>query len=187
MKRVHTKPSGHLWHCHIEGQLRKHFMFCRKGENTTELILRMFTNSGKSFHMISQDLEPGRPSLVVVPLASFHFPSLCLESQNLEKKNNHIEGYAQIMLWLVSCVNFTGPYDTQVFGQTCFGCVCEGVFDEIYIWKWQPIPVFLPGKFHRQRNLAGYNPWGRKEPDQTEQACTHTVEICRLRKAGCPP
>ena len=26
--------------------------------------------------------------------------------------------------------------------------------------KWQPIPVFLPGKFHRQRSLAGYNPWG---------------------------
>ena len=25
---------------------------------------------------------------------------------------------------------------------------------------WQPTPVFLPGKFHRQRNLAGYRPWG---------------------------
>ena len=24
--------------------------------------------------------------------------------------------------------------------------------------KWQPIPVFLPGKFHGQRNLAGYSP-----------------------------
>ena len=22
--------------------------------------------------------------------------------------------------------------------------------------KWQPIPVFLPGKFHGQRSLAGY-------------------------------
>ena len=26
--------------------------------------------------------------------------------------------------------------------------------------KWQPTPVFLPGKFHGQRSLAGYNPWG---------------------------
>ena len=22
--------------------------------------------------------------------------------------------------------------------------------------EWQPIPVFLPGKFHRQRSLTGY-------------------------------
>ena len=24
------------------------------------------------------------------------------------------------------------------------------------------IPVFLPGIFHGQRSLAGYNPWGRR-------------------------
>ena len=29
--------------------------------------------------------------------------------------------------------------------------------------KWQPTPVFLPGKFHGQRSLVGYNPWSRKE------------------------
>ena len=28
--------------------------------------------------------------------------------------------------------------------------------------KWQPIPVFLPGKSHGQRCLEGYSPWGRK-------------------------
>ena len=28
--------------------------------------------------------------------------------------------------------------------------------------KWQPTPVFLPGKFHGQRSLVGYCPWGRK-------------------------
>ena len=28
--------------------------------------------------------------------------------------------------------------------------------------EWQPTPVFLPGKPHRQRNLAGYSPWGHK-------------------------
>jgi len=26
--------------------------------------------------------------------------------------------------------------------------------------KWQPTPIFLPGKSHRQRSLAGYSPWG---------------------------
>ena len=28
--------------------------------------------------------------------------------------------------------------------------------------KWQPTPVFLPGKSHGQRSLAGCSPWGRK-------------------------
>ena len=28
--------------------------------------------------------------------------------------------------------------------------------------KWQHTPVFLPGKSHRQRSLAGYRPWGHK-------------------------
>ena len=31
--------------------------------------------------------------------------------------------------------------------------------------KWQPAPVFLPGKSHGQRSLAGYSPWGCKEWD----------------------
>jgi len=26
--------------------------------------------------------------------------------------------------------------------------------------KWQTTPVFLPGKFYRQRSLVGYSPWG---------------------------
>ena len=30
------------------------------------------------------------------------------------------------------------------------------------------IHVFLPGKFHGQRSLAGYSPWGHKESDMTE-------------------
>ena len=33
---------------------------------------------------------------------------------------------------------------------------------------WQPTPVFLPGKSHWQRNLAGYSSWGCKESDRTE-------------------
>ena len=43
-------------------------------------------------------------------------------------------------------------------------------------WRraWQPTPVFLPGKSHRQRSLSGYSPWGCKESDTTEHACTHT-------------
>ena len=50
---------------------------------------------------------------------------------------------------------------------------------EIWVWslgwkipwrrKWQPTPVFLPGKSDGWRSLAGYSLWGRKESDMTEQ------------------
>ena len=29
-------------------------------------------------------------------------------------------------------------------------------------------PVFLAGKFHAQRSVTGYSPWGLKELDTTE-------------------
>ena len=35
--------------------------------------------------------------------------------------------------------------------------------------EWQPTPVFLPGKLHRQNSLAGYSPRGGKKLDTTEQ------------------
>ena len=38
------------------------------------------------------------------------------------------------------------------------------------IWrrKYEPTPVFMPGKSHGVRSLVGYSPWGRKESDMTE-------------------
>ena len=39
--------------------------------------------------------------------------------------------------------------------------------------KWQPTPVFLPGKSHGQRSLARYSPLGRKGSDMNE-ATEHT-------------
>ena len=38
--------------------------------------------------------------------------------------------------------------------------------------KWQPTPVFSPGKFHGQRSSAGYSPGGRKDSDMTERLST---------------
>ena len=40
--------------------------------------------------------------------------------------------------------------------------------------KWQPTPVFLPGKFHGRRNLAGYSPWGHKVGHSWAHTHTHT-------------
>ena len=42
-------------------------------------------------------------------------------------------------------------------------------------WRsvWPSTLVFLPGKFHGQRSLTSYRPWGHKELDTTEWI-THT-------------
>ena len=36
-------------------------------------------------------------------------------------------------------------------------------------WKWQPTPIFLPGKSSGQGSLAGYSPWAGKELDMTQR------------------
>ena len=42
--------------------------------------------------------------------------------------------------------------------------------------KWQPTPVFLPGKSHGWSSLAGYSLWGCKESDTSKQLSMHTQE-----------
>ena len=43
--------------------------------------------------------------------------------------------------------------------------------------EWQPTTVFLSGKFHEQRSLANFSPWGHKESDMTERlTCTCTLQ-----------
>ena len=39
--------------------------------------------------------------------------------------------------------------------------------------KWQPTPVFLPGKSHGLRSLVDYSPPGRKESDMAERLHFH--------------
>ena len=41
--------------------------------------------------------------------------------------------------------------------------------------KWQPTPVFLPGKSHGQRSPVGYSPWAHRVVQDcvTEHTCTH--------------
>ena len=42
--------------------------------------------------------------------------------------------------------------------------------------KWQPAPVFLPGKFPRERGLAGHSPWSPIELNTTEQLSTQCAK-----------
>ena len=46
-------------------------------------------------------------------------------------------------------------------------------------WRraWQPTPVFLTGKFHGQRSLVGYSPWGCTESDTTKELSLHAVKV----------
>ena len=54
--------------------------------------------------------------------------------------------------------------------------------------KWQPTPVFLPGKLHGQRSLVGYSPWGHKESDTTKWLSTMTMNNeCSHCTVVCPP
>ena len=39
--------------------------------------------------------------------------------------------------------------------------------------RWQPTPVFLPGKSHGQRILEGYSPWGPEDLDMNQLLSTH--------------
>jgi len=50
-----------------------------------------------------------------------------------------------------------------------------------FLWrrKWQPTPIFLCGKFHGQKSLEGYSPWGHKRvghnlTTQQQQILSHT-------------
>ena len=66
-------------------------------------------------------------------------------------------------------------------------CLPMQEMQEMLVWsgkipwrrKWQPTPVFLLGKFHRKRSLAGHSPWGCKESDKTEWLSTAQLSLYR--------
>ena len=39
----------------------------------------------------------------------------------------------------------------------------------MYMYVYEPTPIFMPGKSHGPRSLVGYSPWDRKESDTTER------------------
>ena len=53
--------------------------------------------------------------------------------------------------------------------------------------KWQPTPVFLPGKSPAQGSLGGYCPWDLEELDTTEPLSTaQCVYVCGTPKTCTP-
>ena len=52
--------------------------------------------------------------------------------------------------------------------------------------KWKPTPVFLPGRSHRQRSLAGYSPWGHKRVGHHLVTKQQQRESCDFRGRHVP-
>ena len=107
---------------------------------------------------------------------------LLCHNQDSMKPNKYINNFFKKVYtcWVV----FSGSSDGRVHLQ------CRGPKFHPWVkkmpWRrgWLPTLVFLPGRFHGQRSLAGYSPWGCKESDTTEllththththtRACTH--------------
>ena len=51
--------------------------------------------------------------------------------------------------------------------------------------KWQPTPVFLPGKFHGRRNLVGYTVHGVAKCRTWLSNFTFFLSLCYLAKGDC--
>ena len=68
--------------------------------------------------------------------------------------------------WYIFCFILTFKYVIRLEFVLVSGMIYQNIS-----WrrKWQPTPVFLPGKSHGQRSLVGYNLWGLKESDVTER------------------
>ena len=80
-----------------------------------------------------------------------------------------ISGLTSIILIVLSTINLQFPHSSV---SKEFAC-SAGDLGSIpgsgrFPWrrKWQSTPVFLPGKSHGRRSLAGYSPWGRKSCSQ---------------------
>ena len=53
--------------------------------------------------------------------------------------------------------------------------------------KWQPTPLFLPGKFHGQRNMAGSRSMGSQRVDTTERLDTYTQGYLEVGDSNLEP
>ena len=105
---------------------------------------------------------------VIVPYFSgvghSHFHCVIVVSAFLDslikKVDSNLDCQARIQEWVAisSSRGSSRPRDRTLI--SCIGTIP---------WrrKWQPPPVFLPGKSHGQRILVGYSPQGCKELDTT--------------------
>ena len=85
----------------------------------------------------------------------------CFHSAEMNKQENHTADFSFTLLTLITII--TAQY---YLGQRSR--------------KWQPTPVFLPGKSHGQNRLAGYWPWGHRESEASENSTLHISRKIRV-------
>ena len=87
-----------------------------------------------------------------------------------ESKNGLSKMFATVFckLFMALCIFCSYLLSTCLPGGKEYTCQCwrckrhgfnPWVRKSPWSWQWQPTPVFLPGKFHGQKNLAGYSLW----------------------------
>jgi len=78
-------------------------------------------------------------------------------------------------------LGFPGDSDGKESAWQCRRCRFNTWVGKIpWRQKGQPTAVFLPGKFHGWRSLAGYSPWGHKKSDTTERPNNNHLDILEL-------
>ena len=89
---------------------------------------------------------------------------------------NQVPGTLSGTLYKLISNNWNWPWKGQSKDCSSFSCPASAALFQLapctplrWSEKWQPTPVFLPGKSHGQRSLAGFSPWGHKESDMNEQ------------------
>ena len=63
---------------------------------------------------------------------------------------------------IVVCISLISNDDEHLFIASLAIYISAWVRRIPWRRKWQPTPVFLPGKSHGWKSLAGYSPWGQR-------------------------
>ena len=103
---------------------------------------------------------------------------LCMQPQKQINPQNLSSGPPNVICICPLIDNWLNKYSTPFPGDSV---VKNPPANELDPWagkipwkrKWQPTPIFWPGKSHGQRSLVGYSTWGHKELDTIYWLTTH--------------
>ena len=93
-------------------------------------------------------------------------PKVVFQGRALASDYSWAGGFAGSLPWTGWCV---GEQNLAPLNVSIWPMLFQDGYFLNWGRKWQPTPVFLPGKAHRPRILVGYSPWGRKQSDTTER------------------
>ena len=137
-------------------------------------------NTGVGCHaLLLQGISPSQGSNPGLPIAGGFFIRWATRDASLS-----------LSLHVIICIGFPSgsavknPPARQETRETKF----QSPGQEDPLKEEMSTSVFLPGKFHGQRSLAGWSPWGLKESDVTEHACMPAYNYslrCFLCKWDC--